>query len=71
MEFDRPILQTLFEDTKITTNFLKSHIFNTSCIEIQTLFDISNKKELRKFKVRPAHSILKRIDDANGKSFQV
>ena len=35
--------KTLFEDTTITTNFLKSYICNTSCIEISTLlFSIIN-----------------------------
>ena len=63
MEFVRPIFQGLFEDTKITTKFLKSHIFSTSCIEIHILFAIFNKKELKNFKVRPTHSILKGIDD--------
>ena len=63
MEFVRPILQSLFEDTTITTNFLKSHICSTSRIEIQTVSAIFNNKELTNFKVGPIHSILKGIDD--------
>ena len=58
MEFVRAIFQNLFEDTTITTNFLKSHICSTSCIEIHALFAIFNNKELRNFNVRPTHSIL-------------
>ena len=69
MEFVRPIFQSLFEDTTITTNFLKSHIFNTSGIEIHTLFAIFNSKELRNFKVRPTHSKLKGMDDDSWKAF--
>ena len=64
MEFTRLIFQGLFEDTQITTNFLKSHIYSTSCIGIHTLFAIFNNKELRSFKIRATHSILKGIDDA-------
>ena len=64
MKFVRPIFQSLFEDTTITTNFLKSHICSTSSYtEIHTLFAIFNNKELRNFEVRPTHSILKGIDD--------
>ena len=62
-EFLRPIFQSLFVDTTVTINFLKSHIFSTSCIEIHTLFAIFNNKELRNFKVRQTYSILKGIDD--------
>ena len=69
MESVRPVFQSLFEDTIITTNFLKSHICSTSCIEIHTLFAIFNNKELGHFKVRSTHSILKGVDD--GKSFQI
>ena len=63
MEFVRPIFQGLFEDTKIITKFLKSYIFSTYCIEIHILLAIFNKKELKNFKVRPTHSILKGVDD--------
>ena len=63
MEFVWPIFQTLFADTTITNNFLKSHICSTSYIAIDTLFAIFNNKELRNFKVRPTNSILKGIDD--------
>ena len=42
--------------------FLKSHICNTSCIKIHTLFAISNNKELWNFKVRQIYSVLG-IDD--------
>ena len=61
MEFVKPIFQSLFEDTTITTNFLKSHICSTS-IEIDKLFAIFIKKELRNFKARPTPIILKGID---------
>ena len=63
MEFVWPMLQSLFEDTEITTTFVKSHICSISCIEINTFFALLNNKELRDFKVRPSHSILKVIDD--------
>ena len=53
----------MFEDTTITTKILKSHICDTSCIEINTLFAIFNDKELRNFKVRAAHRIVKGMDD--------
>ena len=69
MEIVRPIFHSFFEDTTMTDNILKSRIYNTSCIEIYTLFAIFNNKELRNFKGRPAHSILNRMD--HGKSFQV
>ena len=59
----KSIFQSLFEDTKITNNFLKSHFFNTSCFVINTLFAIFNTRELRNFKVRLAHSMLKEMDD--------
>ena len=61
MEFVRPIFQSLFEDTAITTNFLKSHVCNTFCTEIDTLFATFNNKHLGNF--RPTHSILKGIDN--------
>ena len=63
MEFVRFIFQGLLEDTIVTTNFLKSHICSTSCIEIHILLAIFNNKELRNFRVRTTHSILKAIDD--------
>ena len=62
MEFVRSIFQSLFEDTTIATNFLKSHICNTLCNETNTLFAIFNNNELRNFKVRPTHSIPKVTD---------
>ena len=62
MEFVKVILQSLFEDTTITTNFVKSHICSTS-IEIHKLFPTFIKKELRNFKVRPTPVILTGIDD--------
>ena len=61
-EFVRTIFRGLFEDTTITTNFLKSHICNTSCIKINAFFAILNNKGLENFKVRPNHSILKGMD---------
>ena len=63
MEFVRPILRSSFEDITVTSNFLKSRICNTPCIEINALFVIFNDKELRNFKVRPTHSILKGMID--------
>lgn len=63
MEFVRPILRSSFEDITVTSNFLKSRICNTPCIEINTLFVIFNDKELRNFKVRAAHRIVKGMDD--------
>ena len=51
MEFASTIFWSLFEDTTIPTKFLKSHICNTPCIEINTLFAIFNNKELGNFKV--------------------
>ena len=62
MEFVRSIFQILFEDTTITTNTLKSCISSPSIIEIHTLFAIFNNKELRNFKGRPTHSILKGME---------
>ena len=59
MEFVRPMFQSLFEDTTVTTNFLKGHICSTSCIEIHTLFALFNNNEFR-----PTYSILKGIDDS-------
>lgn len=57
--------QILFEDTSITTIFLKSQIGNTSYhIEINTLFATFSNKELENFKVRPTHRMLKGIDDS-------
>ena len=58
-EFVRAIFRRLFEDTTITTNFLKIHICKTSFIEINTLLAIFNNKGLVNFKNRPNHSILK------------
>ena len=46
MEFVRSIFQSLFEDTTITTNFLKYKVFNTSCIEINKLLPTYNNTEL-------------------------
>ena len=61
-EFFRNIFQSFFEDTIITTNFLKCHLYNTSFIEINTLFIIFNNKGLGNFKVRQNHSIHKGMD---------
>ena len=36
-EFVRTIFQSLFEDNATTTNLLKPHIFNVSCIEVNLL----------------------------------
>ena len=63
MEFVRLIFQGSFEDATITTNFLKSHICSTACIEIHTLFAIFNNKELKNFEVTSTHCIFKGIDD--------
>ena len=59
---NRTIFRSLFEDTKITTKFPKRHIYNTSCIEINTLFAIFINKGLANFKVRPNYNILKGMD---------
>ena len=59
MKFVRTIFQFFFEDITITTNFRKSHIRNTSCIEITALFAIFKNKELGNLKVRPNHTIHK------------
>ena len=40
MEFVRPTFQSLYEETTITTNLLKSRISNISRIEIHTFFVI-------------------------------
>ena len=56
-------LQGLFEDAKVTNKFLDSHIFNTSCIEINTLFATFNNTELGNFNLKPTHSILQGMDD--------
>ena len=50
------MFQSLFVDTTI------SKICNPWCIEIHILFTIFNNKELRNFKGRPTHSILKGMD---------
>ena len=63
MKLFMSVFLSLHQDTTITTNFLKSHICKTSCIEIYTLFAIFNNKELGNTKVRPAHTILKGIGD--------
>ena len=44
MKCIRFTFEILFKNTTITTNFLKSHIFNTCSIELRTLFAIFNKK---------------------------
>ena len=56
------IFRSLFEDTKVTTKFPKRHFCNTSCIKMNTLFAIFNNKGLGNFKVRPTHTMLKRMD---------
>ena len=62
-EFVRPMFQSLFEDTTVTPNFLKSQICNKSCIKTDTLSDIFNNKESRNFKVRLSHGILEGMND--------
>ena len=59
MEFVRPIFQSFFEDTTVTTNFLESNICNTFCVGINTLFATFNQEELRNF---GGYSILKKMD---------
>ena len=61
-EFVKTIFRSLFEDTTITTNFLKSHICNASYIEINNNITIFNNKGLGNCKARPNHSILQRVD---------
>ena len=51
MECVRPIFKILLENTTIITSFLKNHICDISCIEINILFVIFNNKELKNFKV--------------------
>ena len=58
------MLRRLLEDTTITNKVLKSHICNTSCIEINRVFAIFNKKRLGNLKVRPNHKILKGMNAA-------
>ena len=60
MKFAKPIFQSLFEDTAITTNFLKNHICNTCVIENRALLAVFNEKELRNS--RSGHSILKGME---------
>ena len=45
--------KALFEDNTITTNFLKSHVYNTFRIENNTLLATFNNKELGNVKIRP------------------
>ena len=71
MEFVWSVFQGLFEDTTITTNFLKSNISKTSWIEIHTLFAIFKNKELRSFKVRLTIVYLKEYTMVYGKPFLV
>ena len=59
--------QSLFEDTTITRNFLKSHICKTSYIEINTLFVTYNNKESGISDQLIVH--LKELMMVNGKSF--
>ena len=60
MECVRPIFKILLENTTIITSFLKNHICDISCIEINILFVIFNNKELKNFKVtQPAFSCSK------------
>ena len=71
--FELQVLQTifrrLFEDTKITTKFLKRHICNLFCIEINMLFAIFNNKEKGSFKIRPNHTRLKKMNAVSWKVF--
>ena len=63
MEFVMSVFQSILEGTTILTNFLKGHICNKSLIEIHTLLAIFNNEELRNFKVKSSHTILKEMDD--------
>ena len=54
MEWVGPISKILLENTTIITSFLKNHICDISCIEINILFVIFNNKELKYFKVTKA-----------------
>ena len=62
MEVVRSVFQSFFEGTTIISNFLKGHICNKSLIEIHTLLAIFNNEELRNFKIRSFHTILKGMD---------
>ena len=68
-EFVRTVFRSLIEGSTITTKFLKCHICNTSCIEINTLFAICNSNCLGNFKVGPNHVILKVMDAGSWKVF--
>ena len=82
MEFVKPTFQSLFEDTTVTTNFLKNHVCSTFCIEIHILlyyyinsyihilFAIFNNQELRNFKDQLTEYLKEWMMD-NGKSFHV
>ena len=57
------IFQSLFEDTIINANFLKSHICNISCIEVNTLVATLKKKVIGKCQRQIIiHSTYKRMD---------
>ena len=53
MEFFRTIFQSLFEDTTITTIFLKNHISNIFLVEFDTFFAIFNNKGFENWKTKP------------------
>ena len=55
--FVRSIFRSLFDYITNTTSFQKSHVFNTSCIEINTAFAIFNNKGFGNFKVKPNHTV--------------
>ena len=65
----RTIFGRLFEDSKITTRFLKDSFSNN--IDINKLFAIFNNKEMGNFKVRPSHTMLKEMGAGLWKFFQV
>ena len=69
MEFVRTIFRRLFEDTTVTTNFLKSNICNTFRFGINTSFANFSNNELWNLKIRMNHIILKGMDDGSWKVF--
>ena len=63
MEFVRTFFRSLFEDTTVTTNFLKTNSCNTPHFGINTFFANFSNKELWNLKVRINHIIIRGMDD--------
>ena len=71
MKIVRTIFRSLFEDSTISTKFLKSHICNTFCIEIITLLGILTIKDWRILKSDKIMLYWKEWMLVNGMSFDV